>query len=152
MELKGHEGLDEFAERCAEALIVDSPIQFNYPDGSSLTNWPVAEIKQLNDLVLKELRGAGNVYALYTRRAEGAWSVVYVGQRKSEGLRERITQHLINKDTRTGSMLEAVKTAVSDGREMAVSYIHVSPESLRLYVEETIIAKRKDQLSWNTHG
>ncbi|WP_155804970.1 hypothetical protein [Photobacterium halotolerans] len=49
-------------------------------------------------------------------------------------------------------MLEAVKTAVSDGREMAISYIHVSPESLRLYVEEIVIAKRKGQLLWNMHG
>lgn len=152
MQLNGPEGLDEFAEKCATALIVDSPAQFNYPNGANLTNWPVAEIKKMNDVLLKGLRGAGNVYALYIRRPGDAWAVVYVGQRKSEGLRERITQHLINKDSRTGSMLEAVKTAVSDGREMAISYIHVSPESLRLYVEETIIAKRQEQLSWNTHG
>lgn len=152
MKMTGPEGLDEFAEKCASALFVGSPIQFPYPDGCNLTNWPIAKIKTLNDETLKGLRGAGNVYALYTRRPNEAWSVVYVGQRKSEGLRERITQHLVNKDSRTGSMLEAVKTAVSDGREMAISFIHVQPESLRLYVEETIISKRKKQLPWNTHG
>ena len=152
MKMTGPKGLEEFADECASALIVDSPVQFNYPDSCNLSNWPITEIKKLNDETLKGLRGAGNVYALYTRRPNEAWSVVYVGQRKSEGLRDRITQHLVNKDSRTGSMLETVKMAVNDGREMAISYIHVSPESLRLYVEETIISKRKEQLPWNTHG
>lgn len=150
--MKGPEGLDQFANECASALIVDSPIPFLYPENCNLTNWPIDEIKELNDSILKNLRGAGNVYALYTRRPNENWSVVYVGQRKSAGLRERITQHLVNKDVRTGSMLEAVKTAISDGREMAISFIQVEPESLRLYVEETIISKNKAHLPWNTHG
>jgi hypothetical protein len=80
------------------------------------------------------------------------WSTVYVGERKSSGLRERITQHLITKDHRTGSMLKAVKTAVAAGQKIGVSFIMVEPESLRLFVEETIIAKHKNKLPWNTHG
>jgi hypothetical protein len=152
MKLVGPDGLEEFAEKCAKELIVNNPTPFSYPDGCSLSNWPIQEIKRANDANLKSLRGKGNVYALYTRRDEEPWKVAYVGQRKSDGLRERITQHLICKDGRTGSMLEAVKTAVSDGRQIAFSFILVSPESLRLYVEETIIKKRKATLSWNTHG
>jgi len=108
----------------------------------------------LNKDILDSLRNSGNVYSLYTRskKNNAAWIPVYVGQRKSASLRERITQHLITKDERTGSMLEAVKTAVADGNKIAISYIKVKPESLRLYVEETIIAKRKKTLPWNTHG
>ena len=49
-------------------------------------------------------------------------------------------------------MLEAVKTAVAAGQEIGVSFIKVEPESLRLFVEETIIAKHKTELPWNTHG
>jgi hypothetical protein len=152
MKFIGPEGLEEFAEKCAKALIVEHPIAFSYPAGCSLSSWPIKEIKHVNDAALKSLRGKGNVYALYTRRGEEPWKVVYVGQRKSEGLRERITQHLICKDGRTGSMLEAVKAAVSDGRQIAFSFILVSPESLRLYVEEAILVKRKATLPWNTHG
>ncbi len=63
-----------------------------------------------------------------------------------------MTQHLIAKDHRTGSMLEAVKTAVAAQQKIGVSFIKVQPESLRLFVEETIIAKHKDELPWNTHG
>ena len=79
---------------------------------------------------------------------------MYVGERKSIGLRDRITQHLIDKDHRTGSMLEAVKTAVSAGQRVGLSFVKVDPESLRLYVEETIIStcKKEGKLPWNTHG
>lgn len=67
-------------------------------------------------------------------------------------LRERITQHLIAKDSRTGSMLEVAKKAVADGYDIGLSFIKVQPESLRLFVEEAIIAKHKNKLPWNTHG
>jgi hypothetical protein len=59
---------------------------------------------------------------------------------------------MITKDHRTGSMLKAVKTAVAAGQEIGVSFIKVEPQSLRLFVEETIIVKHKNELPWNTHG
>lgn len=121
MKMTGPEGLGEFADECASTLFDGSSIQFHYPDGCNLTNWPIAKIITLNDEFLKRLRSAGNVYALYTRRPNEAGSVAYVGQRKSEGLREKITQHLVSKNSRSDSMLAAVKTDVSDGREMTIS-------------------------------
>ncbi len=154
VELKGPDGLEKFADECAEALIIKNPTEFKYPDNSSLNHWPVDEIKVLNKAILDGLRNSGNVYALYTKskKKNSTWVPVYVGQRKSASLRDRITQHLITKNACTGSMLEAVKTAVADGNKVAISHIKVKPESLRLFVEETIIAKRKKTLPWNTHG
>lgn len=151
---KGPNGLNEFAESCAEALLRSNPEQFNYPSATSLTQWPSGEIIKMNEQLLRRLNKRGNVYALFTRPggSTGNWKPVYVGQRKSQSLRERIVQHLVKKNECTGSMLEAVKTAVSDGREVAISYVLVEPESLRLFVEETIIASNKAQLPWNTHG
>jgi len=49
-------------------------------------------------------------------------------------------------------VLEKVKTAVSNGDEIGISFIKVEPEPLRLFVEETIIAKHREELPWNTHG
>jgi hypothetical protein len=49
-------------------------------------------------------------------------------------------------------MLAAVQTAVAAGEEIGFSFIKVHPESLRLFVEETIIASNKARLPWNTHG
>lgn len=149
----GPEGLAEFASQCSAALLADVQHQFEYPPECSLTHWPVTEIKSVNATLLKSLRGRGNVYALYVRgKNEKHWVPVYVGQRKSVSLRERISHHLISKNERTGSMLAAVKTAVAAGEEIGFSLIKVQPESLRLFVEETIIASNKSRLPWNTHG
>lgn len=150
----GPSGLAEFSGTCATELFKTVQHQFTFPVGCTLQNWPVEDIKRSNQELLKSLRHSGNVYALFVRApTEGAhWVAVYVGERKSIGLRERITQHLIDKNERTGSMLEAVKTAVASGSSIGLSFIKVQPESLRLYVEETIIAKHKSTLPWNTHG
>ncbi len=152
--LPGPPGLAEFAESCAQALFSGQPHKFVFPDGCTLKHWPVEEIKAANETFLKTLRHRANLYALFVRPsgACGTWSAVYVGERKSAGLRDRITQHVIDKDRRTGSMLENVKAAVAAGQEVGVSLINVQPESLRLFVEETIIAKHKNELPWNTHG
>jgi hypothetical protein len=149
----GPEGLAEFAGECAGALLAGVQHKFTYPTGCSLTNWPNAEIKAVNESFLRTLRGRGNVYAIYLRNSiQNEWIPVYVGQRKSSNLRERISHHLLCKHEKTGSMLAAVQTAVAAGNEIGLSFIKVHPESLRLYVEETIIASNKTSLPWNTHG
>jgi len=149
----GPEGLVEFAKQCSSALLAGVQHEFRFPPGCSLTHWPVAEIKSINAVLLGSLRRRGNVYALYVRGAgEKAWLPVYVGQRKSANLRERISHHLITKNEQTGSMLAAVKTAVAAGDSIGISLIKVEPESLRLFVEEMIIALNKSTLPWNTHG
>lgn len=148
----GPDGLHDFAEECAKVLLAGVQHQFTYPKGCTLHDWPIDSIKRANESFLKSLRGRANVYAIFVRRTDEHWLPVYVGERKSIGLRDRLTQHLISKNHRTGSMLEAVKTAVSAGEEIGVSLIKVQPESLRLYVEETIISMHKERLPWNTHG
>ncbi len=149
----GPEGLAEFASQCAEDLLDGVQHEFSYPTGCSLTNWPIKDIKRANESLLKSLRGRGNVYALYVRDPnQRTWIPVYVGQRKSVNLRERISHHLISKNEKTGSMLAAIQIAVASGKKIGFSLIKIHPESLRLFVEETIIASNKARLPWNTHG
>ena len=77
---------------------------------------------------------------------------MYVGQTKSQYLRQRIRQHLVKKSQKTGSQLPQVQDAVADGRNIGISYVLIEPESLRLYVEDSIIATRADgELPWNKH-
>lgn len=110
------------------------------------------QIKQQNNNLLSNLRNRANLYAIYRRTSEnGKWEPVYVGERKSEGMRERITQHLIDKDEGTGSKLKEVKETVRRGGRIGVSFLLVKPESLRLCVEEYIIDNTKS-LIWNVHG
>lgn len=65
-------------------------------------------------------------------------------------MRERITQHLINKNSATGSKLAEVKEVIRNGGLVGVSFIKVEPE---LYVEEYIINNSSaDILIWNKQG
>ena len=47
-------------------------------------------------------------------------------------------------------MLANVKSAVTDGHKIAVSWIQIFPESLRHFVEDELINQLKP--NWNSHG
>jgi hypothetical protein len=152
--------LKEFAASCMTKLIVEEPYEFIYPielhnnEDEKVWKRYIPIIKELNKNLLSKLRNNANLYAIYVRNSKDSnWQPVYVGERKSDGMRERITQHLINKNVGTGSKLAEVMEAVSNGRLIGVSFIKVDPESLRLYVEEYIINNSSiDTLKWNKQG
>lgn len=150
--------LHDFTLECEEQLLIKNPCEFIYPDGvrkndESLWCKHISKIKEINKEVLANLRHNANLYAIYTRDSkQDIWQVVYVGERKSEGMRERMTQHLIKKNTATGSKLDEVKEVVRSGGFIGVSFLKVQPESLRLYVEEHIISNNRDTLIWNKYG
>lgn len=150
----GPSELSDFAEICSKTLFAEVHYQFIFPKECSLQNWPVGKIKSTNEMFLKTLRHRANIYAIFIRSpgTDNKWNHIYVGQRKSVELRDRITQHLIKKSCETGSMLGNIKASVDEGKEIGLSFIKVEPETLRLFVEETIIAKHKKDLEWNTHG
>jgi hypothetical protein len=147
-------GVEGFTGRCMKSLLATAQHEFIFPEGCSPDHWPIDEIKTANEHLLSTLRNQANIYAIFLRERDkkSPWQVVYVGERKSSGLRERITEHLIAKDRRTGSKLDEIKKAVASNHEVGLSFIMVTPEALRLSVEETIIAKNKERLPWNTHG
>jgi len=146
--------LASFVSACEEALLKTAQHKFTFPVGASKGSWPIDEIKSTNETLLSKLRHQGNVYALFVRSlaSNSQWEVRYVGERKADGLRSRITDHLIKKDPQTGSKLEEIQSAVAEGLEIGLSFIKVEPQSLRLFVEERIIANNKNRLPWNSHG
>ena len=152
--LHGPEELAAFAATCETALLNGVKHAVAYPVAANSANWPADEIKSKNEALFAKLRNAGNVYALFEADApeHSPWVLRYVGERKSDGLRQRLTEHLIKKNAKTGSKLFEIQESVSGGKRIAISFIKVAPEALRLYVEETIIAKHKAALPWNTHG
>ncbi len=150
--LNGPDKLEAFVQKCEKALFSVEPTPFVFPEGCSSKKWLVKEIKEKNKNILSALKNNANVYAILSRERGSKWQRNYVGQRKSEGIRERIIQHLITKDHRTGSVLNKVKEVVSLNNEVGLSFIKVEPDSLRLFVEEVIIANNKQQLRWNIHG
>lgn len=152
----------DFVKTCRSALIVKSPTPFKYPaevSGSNATTdrWEkeADRIKELNSDLLGSLRHCANLYAIYKKnKGSDEWDPVYVGHSQSKGMRSRLTAHLVKKDKRTGAMVEKAAEAIRNGAEIAVSFILVAPEELRLVAENKILANdiAENEFQWNTNG
>ena len=152
--------LKKCIDSCKDALLCEGEvIEFKYPDqfiGKSATHrvWgsdsQKAALKAQNEYLLGSLRKKANIYAIYTKKGNGKWALKYVGQRKSEGMRQRITEHLITKNAQTGSKLDGVREAVHQKLKIGVKFIKVEPEAMRTYVEEEII--NCENPDWNIHS
>ena len=117
--------LKEFAYACGDALIDGEPIEIFYPEdlviepGQKETRFSaitVAKIKAhpQNASLLSGLKGTANIYAIFTKASNASgWEVKYVGQRKAASIRERVSQHLIKKNARTGSKLGEIHESLS---------------------------------------
>ena len=138
--------------RHARAKLLSGPTSpVAYPEDRGPDDWDADEISRMNEDLLRDLAGAGNVYAIFVGEGE-EWLARYVGQRKREKLGARLRQHLVKAHKRTGSKLEKVQAAVRDGKRIGISYVLIEPEPLRHYVEESIIAGRMaGELRWNSH-
>lgn len=150
----GGEDFVKFAKDCELALFNGEKYVFQFPKNCSSNNWLENEIKKENGTFLNQLNKTANVYAIFVRDidCEQEWMCKYVGQRKSEKLRERITQHFISKGKNTGSKLNEIKKAMDEKQEIAVSFIKIHPESLRLFVEGMIIEENITKLEWNKNS
>lgn len=65
----------------------------------------------------------------------------------SSGILERLRQHLVSKHELTGSKLENVNKALSDGYDIGVKLFSIRPDSMRLFYEEKLISEF--DLEWN---
>ena len=72
----------------------------------------------------------------------------YIGTvRREQGIRGRLTEHLINCPKGTQSKLGKVLDVVKGGGRISVSFIHVDPEPFRLAIEDELIREAKPE--WN---
>lgn len=85
----------------------------------------------------------GGIYAIWVND-----ELKYIGTvRREQGIRGRLTQHLIKCPKKTQSKLKKVKWSVRNGRRISVSFIHVEPEAFRWALEDELI--RRAQPEWN---
>lgn len=149
-------GLDDIAQRCWQSLIDTEPYEFRYPDAAHETeDWtPFIDVtKDDNSGFLENLRGNANLYILLIRApTQSDWNTRYIGESRRELIRQRLTDHLITKDPRTGSQLKKVRLALSKGFRIGVSLLLVEPEVLRLAAEESVLGVYHAQFPWNSHG
>lgn len=149
----------------AKRYLRNQQIPILYPDAlrkrHDLADWKrlISEICALNSGLLTGIANRGGVYAIWVEARASTnldWELKYIGQTKGELSRQRIRSHLIwrNKETNsgrfTGSMFDQVRSQVALKREIALSYVEVDPETLRHFLESTLLAKYHPQ--WNTQG
>lgn len=77
---------------------------------------------------------------------------VYIGHSSASFSKQRLINHFIKKDPRTGSQLERVKQAVSGALQIGVSFLRIEPDYMRKPLEDWLITRNRDKLIWNIHG
>lgn len=144
---------------CFESLVSDAetallrraPATISYTDTTDF-----GANSQLNeDVIAREVGEGANIYALWSRARdseENSWQVMYIGQRTRKRVIKRIKQHLFSVPSGTQSKLEQVKQLVMNGNEIGISAVLVTPDSMRLSVEDQLIFKNTNSetdLPWN---
>jgi len=104
-------------------------------------------------VIEQEVGDDANIYAIWVR-ASGSdkWIIMYIGQRSKNKVIERINQHLFKTPSSTQSKIEKVKEKLACDYEIGISTIFISPDALRLSVEDQLIfnnTNENSKLPWN---
>ena len=152
MDYKNVKGLESFLDDCEKELLSNKNRKEVLYKKKYIVPWDSVKLKNDNECLLKEITGNANVYAIFAcDKGETKYSLRYLGQSKSKSSRTRLTNHLIKKNEKTGAKLSKVIDHVQAGGSIKVSWISITPESLRHYVEEQLIEKHPE-CEWNKHG
>jgi len=143
-------GLKSYVSSCSDALFSPDNLRIVEYRKEYINEWQSELIKQDNEKLLKDISGSANVYAIFVSDENGQFKIKYIGQSKQKGARTRLTNHLIKKHKKTGAKLQRVIDSVRNEHQIGVTWVQLEPESLRHYVEETLISSH--ELEWNVHG
>ena len=156
IELLNMSKIDDYIEKCNNALSEEDPIEFKYPLelANDIVNWEkyIGKIKNDNEEILKGLRNKANIYAIYTMSNNENWKIKYIGQRKAVNMRDRITHHLITKHNNTGAKLKLIQNAVENNEKVGLRFLFLPRDTMRAFIEEELIIKNKTELAWNIHA
>jgi len=159
IEMELPDSLQSYINECESKLLNGEPSEFVYPVdfiGKRISDpiWDemITQVKKPNESILSTLRNKANIYAIFTKNGDEPWDKKYVGERKALDMRQRMTSHLVNKNSGTGSKLDFVRKAVSQGEKIGLRFIYIPRDTMRTFIEEEIISKNKTELIWNNHG
>lgn len=116
---------------------------------------PCAVPNELDRAALAQALGEFNIYVIWVCVAGNSWQPMYLGQRKCQSSLQRLVQHLYACPHKTASKLHHVLAARRAGNSVGVTVAFVSPDSLRLAIEEELIYRntsRVEDLPWNDKG
>lgn len=144
--------LEKFLKECEKRLLSDDNKQeVRYPS-VCVPLWDSERINEVNETLLSELKHSANVYAIFTaEKGSKEYALKYIGQTISKLAKTRLTNHLIKKHSKTGAKLSKVIDHVQSGGKIKISWISITPESLRHYIEEELIERHPESI-WNKHA
>lgn len=149
MEFEHQAALDRFRDLVETELLGAARRHAVVYPVDSVAAWDVVAISAANAALLDAVAGAANLYAIFAAPPNSvAFALRYIGKTSRGLARQRLRNHLIKKDDRTGAHLAAVQALVRAGGSVQVAWVPVNPESLRNYLEEELIRKHQATL-WN---
>ena len=148
--------LSTFLKDAGKLLFDESKILwFQHPQGIDISNWLDVShqdfMKAKNKHITEEFLKRSGVYAIWEKRKQKVF-LVYIGQTTDKTSHQRVINHFIVKDPRTGSKLDKVQNAISNGSIVGVTFVQVKPKQMRQYLEQMLIQEKKEFLGWNIMG
>jgi len=152
MKYKQLKSLEEYLGKVEAALLQeDACTPFEYPQ-QSISPWNSKQLDAANKNVLDSVSGVANVYAIFTApNNSNEFTLRYIGKTTRKLSRQRIRNHLIKKNAKTGAKLDNIVAHVQSGGFVKISWIKIEPESLRNYIEEELISRHKEA-DWNSEN
>ena len=130
-------------------LLHRAPASITYTNANDLSQ----NATENKSVIEQEVGEGANIYAIWSRASNSdKWVVMYIGQRSKSKVIERIKQHLFKTPSDTESKIEKIKEHLNNNYEIGISTIFVSPDPLRLSVEDQLIFNNTDNASnlpWN---
>lgn len=143
------DGFDSLVAAANTALLDRAPAIIIYTNTTDLS----ANASNNEGLIKQEVGIGANIYAVWSRdNGSEPWRVMYIGQRTQQFVVERIKQHLFKTPNGTKSKLEQVKVLVQSGKQIGLTTVLVTPDPVRLSVEDQLIfhnTSSESDLPWN---
>ncbi len=140
---------DSLISTANKSLLHRAPASITYTNTDDLSQ----NITINEPVIAQEVGDDANVYAIWSRASNSdKWEVMYIGQRSKGNVIERIKQHLFKTPNGTQSKLEKVTELVALNHHIGISTILISPDALRLSVEDQLIfinTNNGSDLPWN---
>jgi len=136
------EKIDEYLQDSANHRDVAYPFDCVFP-------WVFEDLLEKNDTLLSNVAQKANVYGIFVAEKDSTEYILkYIGKTTKGLARERLKNHLIKKQNKTGAKLSKVIDHVQGGGKIKIAWVALEPESLRNYVEEELI-KKNNGANWN---
>ena len=152
--------LDTFWKNVNELLMQEKDILwFDHSAIKSIESWDniddLQKLKNDNFKITSLFHNIAGVYAIWINNNQKI-IMTYIGQTTDYISHQRIYNHFISKDARTGSKLNNVKEAIKNGFVIGVSFVKINPKEMRQYVEQNLIryhfGESEEKETWNIMG